>query len=167
VEVSDMTRKKTINVFKNLNSLPTSIGPPLIEKADFTIGILIPNMENPFYVEIAKNIQQRGHELGFRVVMCSTGNESKMELEYTKLLKQNGIAGFILVGGFENDITLQELVDEGLPIVLICQDIPPLKVESVSVDDFLGGYEVTKHLLSLGHQQIAILAEKRANTRVS
>ena len=63
-----MTRKKTINVFENLNSLPTCIGPPLIEKADFTIGILIPNMENPFYVEIAKNIQQRGHELGFRVV---------------------------------------------------------------------------------------------------
>lgn len=147
-----MTRKK-------------SIGPPLIEKTDHTIGILIPNIENPFYVEIAKNIQQRGHELGLRVVMCSTDNDSKMEVEYTSLLKQNSIDGFILAGGFENDMILKELANEEFPIVLVCQDIPSLLAESVSVDDFLGGYQVTKHLLSLGHRQIAIFAEKTRSSK--
>jgi DNA-binding LacI/PurR family transcriptional regulator len=142
-----------------------SLGPPLIEKTDCTIGILVPNIENPFYVEIAKNIQQRGHELGLRVVICSTDNDSKMEIEYTSLLKQNSIDGLILAGGFENDMILNELANEGFPIVLVCQDIPSLLAESVSVDDFSSGYQVTKHLLSLGHHQIAIFAEKTRSSK--
>lgn len=147
MEISNMSRNN-------------SIGPPLVEKTDYTIGIIIPNMENPFYVEMAKAILQQGHKLGLRVVMCSSDNDPKMEVEYTSLLKQNGIDGFILAGGFDNDKILKELENEGFPIVLVCQDILALLVESVSVDDFLGGYQVTKHLLSLGHRQIAVFAEK-------
>ncbi len=69
-----------------------------------------------------------------------------------------------MAGGFENDTILQEVVGEGLPIVLIGQNIPSLGVDSVHVDDCLGGYQVTEHFLSLGHQTIAVFAE---NTRSS
>ncbi len=156
-----MTRKKAKVVFDELSSKT----PPLSVQKIKTIGILIPNMDNPFFVEIARNIQHSGHELGYRVVMCSTDNDSIMEIEYSSLLKNNSIDGLILAGGFENDTILKEIVDEGLPIVLICQDIPSLLVDSVSVDDFLSGYQVTNHLLSIGHEKIAVFAEKTRSSK--
>jgi len=162
--ISDATRKKVMKVLEELQFISSRSSIVLKKRHAYTVGLLIPNLENPLFVEIARNVCQRGHELGLSVVICNTENDSEKEVKYITRLKEKNLDGLILAGGFENDAILQGLVGEGLPIVLIGQNIPSLGVDSVHVDDFLGGYQVTEHFLSLGHQTIAVFAE---NTRSS
>lgn len=162
--ISEKTKKHVCEVMEQLRYQPSVVASALTGKCTFTIGLLIPDIANPFFAEIARSVEDRGQELGFSVVMCSTDNDSTKEKKYISLLKQKSVDGIIIAAGFHNDQILKELINEKLPLALISQDIPGLAIDSVTVDDFLGGYQVTEYLLSLGHQQIAILAEDRRSS---
>jgi DNA-binding LacI/PurR family transcriptional regulator len=163
--ISDKTRKKVLKIMEELDYQPSVVASALTGKRTYTIGLLIPDLANPFFAEIARSVEDRGQELGFSVVMCSTDYNSDKEAKYISLLKQKSVDGIILASGFKNDKILKELIKEKLPIALISQDIPGLAVDSVTVDDFLGGYQVTEHLLALGHQKIAVIAEDTRSSK--
>ena len=161
--ISDKTRAKVLKIMEELRYQPSVVASALTGKRTSTIGLLIPDLANPFFAEVARHVEDRGHELGYSVVMCSTDYDTKKEEKYIALLKQKSVDGIILAG-FRNDTLLRELTHEKLPIALIAQDIPALIVDSVMIDDYLGGYQATVHLLGLGHRRIAIIEEKDAKS---
>ncbi|MFC4767118.1 LacI family DNA-binding transcriptional regulator [Effusibacillus consociatus] len=163
--ISEETKKKVLDVMEELRYQPSVVASALTGKRTYTIGLLIPDLANPFFAEIARSVEDRGQELGFSVVMCSTDNDSKKEAKYISLLKQKSVDGIVLAAGFQNDTVLKELVQEKFPLALIAREIPELAIDSVVLDDFLGGYQVTEHLLSLGHRRIAVLAEKARSSK--
>ncbi|WP_027417610.1 LacI family DNA-binding transcriptional regulator [Aneurinibacillus terranovensis] len=163
--ISDKTRKKVMDVMDRLGYRPSIVASALTGKRTYTIGLLIPDLANPFFAEIARSVENRGHELGFSIVLCSTDNDSNKEAKYIALLRQKSVDGIILAAGFNNDEILKQLVDEKFPIAVISQDIPSLAADSVTVDDYLGGYKVTEHLISLGHKRIAVFAENARSSK--
>ncbi|SFJ88409.1 LacI family DNA-binding transcriptional regulator [Thermoflavimicrobium dichotomicum] len=158
--ISEKTRQKVLKVMKQLDYQPSILASALTGKHTYTIGLLIPDIANPFFAELSRRVEDRGQELGFSVVMCSTDNDPDKTVRYITLLKQKSVDGIILASSFENHQVLKGLLEENFPIALISQEIPSLAIDSVTVDDFLGGYQVTEYLLQLGHQKIAIVAEK-------
>ena len=157
--ISDKTRSKVHKGMEELRYQPSMVASALTGKRMNTIGLLIKDLANPFFAEVARAVEDRGQELGFSVVMCSTDNDSEKEANYIALLKQKKVDGIIVAAGFQNDSALKELIRDHVPVALISQEIPELAIDSVSVDDYLGGYQVTSHLLSLGHRKIAMIAE--------
>jgi LacI family transcriptional regulator len=157
--ISDKTRKKVHKVMEELRYQPSIVASALTGKRMNTIGLLIKDLANPFFAEVARAVEDRGQELGFSVVMCSTDNDSDKEAGYIALLKQKKVDGIIVAAGFRNETMLRELIRENFPVALISQEIPELAIDSVSVDDYQGGYQVTDHLISLGHRHIAMIAE--------
>ncbi|MGG1662408.1 LacI family DNA-binding transcriptional regulator [Brevibacillus sp. NRS-1366] len=156
--ISEKTKENVLNIMKQLNYQPSVVASALTGKSTYTIGLMIPDLANPFFSGIARSIEDRAHVLGYNLVICSSDYDSAKEAKYISLLLQKSVDGIILASGFENIETVKDLIKQKVPTAIIAREIPSLEVDTVAVDDFLGGYQATSHLLALGHTNIAIIA---------
>lgn len=157
--ISDKTRKHVTNIMEALKYQPSMVASALTGKSTFTVGLTLPDLANPFFAEIARAVEDRGHEYGFNVFICSTDNDPDREIKYFSLLTQKRVDGVIVATRTEKDLFLKKLIQQNVPIALITGEMPTLAVDTVMVDDFLGGYQAGSHLVEQGHRRIAILAE--------
>jgi DNA-binding LacI/PurR family transcriptional regulator len=162
--ISEKTRKKVLQVMEELHYQPSIVASALTGKRTRTIGLIIPDVANPFFSEIARKVEDRGRELGFNVLMCNTDNNPDTEEMYLSLLQQKSVDGIIIGTTTKNYTALNQLLQENFPLALIAQDIPELAINVVRVDDFLGGYQAVSHLVSLGHEKIAIMLGNLSRT---
>lgn len=156
--ISDKTRQKVKRIMKELDYYPNMLASALMGKQTKTIGLLIPDLVNPFFSELARRIEDRGHELGYNIVICNTDYDSAKENKYLLLLKQKRVDGFILASGFEDLKKVEELIKEEIPVVIVARDFPMFSVNAVAIDDFMGGYVAANHLIELGHQNMGVVA---------
>lgn len=157
--ISTETRERVNEIMQELDYQPSVVASALTGKSTFTIGLLIPDLANPLYAEIARSVEDRGRELGFNLVMCSTDNNPKREGNYISFLKQKRVDGIIISTGISNEDVLGNIVEQKIPVALVTKDMPGLNADSVKVDDFSGAYQAVKHLVDLGHRHIAFLTE--------
>ncbi|MEC1670715.1 LacI family DNA-binding transcriptional regulator [Bacillus mojavensis] len=165
--ISDKTRQRVMNVMKEMEYTPNVHAAALTGKRTNIIGLVTPDISNPFYGELAKSIEERADELGFQIIICSTDYDPKKETKYFSVLKQKNVDGIIFATGIENHdsmAALEEIINEHIPLAMISQDKPLLPMDIVVMDDVLGGYEAAKHLLSLGHTKIACIVGDGSTT---
>lgn len=156
--ISEKTRKKVNEVMEKLDYQPNLMASALMGKQTKTIGLLIPDLANPFFSELARSIEDRGHELGYNLVICSTDYQEEKENKYLTLLMQKRVDGFILASGFENLDKVEELIKENIPVAIVARDFPMFSVNAVALDDFMGGYQAASYLIKLGHKDIGVIA---------
>lgn len=155
--ISEKTKKKIWDVIDELQYQPSLV--LSAKKALKTIGVLIPDISNPFMAEVTRAIEDSGRKKGFSVIICSTDNDSTKEEEYISMLKQKYVDGIIVATGLKNSRGIRELIESDMPVVMLSRDVPYLPVDTVVVDDFQGGYEAAVHLVQLGHRKVAMIAE--------
>ncbi|NOU95758.1 substrate-binding domain-containing protein [Paenibacillus sp. LMG 31456] len=153
------TKMKVLDTIRKLEYQPSVVASALTKKRIQTIGLLVPNIANPFMAEIARSIEDCGRALGFSLIICSTDNDLDKEIEYISILKQKYIDGIIIATGLKNDNAIKELIDSKIPVVMLSRDVPSLAVNTVVVDDFLGAYQATWFLKELEHEKIAMITE--------
>ncbi|MEW9671813.1 LacI family DNA-binding transcriptional regulator [Ammoniphilus sp. 3BR4] len=156
--VGEKTKKHVLEVMERLNYQPNFLASALMGKQTYTLGLVLPDISNPYYGQLAKAIESKAIELGYSVILCSTYHENDRIQKYISLLQQKKVDG-IMIGTGESDSIMDQLNKLDIPIALVGRDIPSLSVTSVLVDDFVGGYLATKHLVELGHEKIAIITE--------
>lgn len=155
-------KKKREEIFKVMNRLqykPSVIASALMGKKTYTLGLLIPDVSNPFFSEIARAVEDMAHEEGYSVIVCSTDNNDERIEKYIKLLEQKSVDGLLIGTGVENANIIAQLSENSVPIVMIARETPDIAVHSVLTDDFKGGSLAAGHLLQLGHENVAILSE--------
>lgn len=157
--ISTDTRERINEIMQELDYQPSVVASALTGKSTFTIGLLIPDLANPLYAEIARSVEDRGRELGFNLVMCSTDNNPRREGEYVTFLKQKKVDGIIISTGVSNETVLRSLSKQRIPLAFVTRDIPSLEADCVRVDDYKGGYKAASHLIGLGHRHIAVITE--------
>lgn len=96
INVSEETRNKIFEAAKRLNYIPNSLARSLSTKKSYTIGFIIPDIENPFFSEIAKAIETEAEKYGYSMILCNTFNSGSKEEEYVKLLISKLIDGVII-----------------------------------------------------------------------
>lgn len=163
--ISENTRKKVKKIIEETNYEPNMIASALMGKQTKTIGLLIPDLSNPFFAELAKHIEVYGQEYGYNIVICNTDYDSKKENSYISLLLKRQIDGFILASGFERTEKVEELLNNDIPVVIVARDFPMLPVNTVAIDDYMGGYMAAKHLIGLGHKHIGVIARDLQSNR--
>ncbi len=156
--ISEKTKNKVLKVIGSLNYQQNVIATALTGKHTYTIGLLIPDLSNLFFAELARSIEDRGNELGYNLVICSTDYNPEKEAKYIELLKRKNVDGFILASGFENTYEVEKLIEEKYPVAIVARDVPAFNVNAVCIDDFQGGYDAASCLIELGHKKIAIIA---------
>ncbi|OPA75202.1 LacI family transcriptional regulator [Paenibacillus selenitireducens] len=157
--ISDKTRKHVLDIMKKSDYQPSVVASALTKKRTYTLGLLIPDLANPFFAEVARSIEDSAQLLGYNLVISSTDNELSKEERYVNVLRQKRVDGIILATGARSDSIVKQLLKQKLPIAVIAREMPSFVVDTVLVDDFLGGYLATSHLIELGHRRIAVIAE--------
>ncbi|MEB3103908.1 LacI family DNA-binding transcriptional regulator [Ferviditalea candida] len=163
-KISKKRREQILKIMEELNYQPSMIASALVGKKTYTIGLLIPDISNPFFAEIARAIEDQAHQSGYSIIICSTDNKDERVERYISLLEQKSVDGIIIGTGVENIEILRRLETRSIPFVMISRESTALAVDTVVSDDYIGGILAAQHLAELGHRRFAILSE---NLKVS
>jgi len=130
-----------------------------------TVGLMIPDITNPFYSDLANGVLTCAKALGYHVILSATDEDAGIEREYLDLLMENRVDGILAVPTGKNIEQWGEAITLGTQIVLLDRKLTGLSdVDVVLVDNVKGAYEATKYLLDLGHQRIGILCGPLSTT---
>ncbi len=160
--ISPETRQRILRIAKELNYRPNIAARTLVMRRSQTIGLIVTNMMNPFYAELAKGIEDKAFELGYSIIFCSTNEDMKLEETHVNNLRSKGVDGIILSSVKTRDSNIPPLIQERFPFILVNRRIQdPLwekKIDYVVLDNTAGAYLAMEHLFRLGHKRIGILA---------
>lgn len=156
--VSDKKKQKVLKAIDDLNYVPNKIARSLRVKKNNTILLVLPDIMNPFYPDLAKGCQDEAKAHGYNLMMINTEDEEEQLGKVFDQVRQGGIDGLILANVLEKDLKkVQNLIDTSYPIVLAHRSIPNLEIDTVTADNYLGSYHATKHLIKGGHKKIAFI----------
>ncbi|MCY6369030.1 LacI family DNA-binding transcriptional regulator [Clostridium ganghwense] len=123
ISVSESTRNKILKIAEELNYIPNGVARSLSTKKSQTIGIILPDIINPFFSEIARAIEDTANKLDYNVIFCNTDSNSKKEEKYIKLLISKLVDGVIFITGGGENKSLEILKSNNVPFVLVDRDI--------------------------------------------
>ncbi|MEO9023363.1 MAG: LacI family DNA-binding transcriptional regulator [Ginsengibacter sp.] len=125
------------------------------KKTGRLIGLLIPDIQNPFYVDVIRGIEEIAYANGSAMVIGNFSQDEDKERVYIDILRAESVDGFIVAPAHGRDHYIEELAMEGYPLVCIDRGLTNLNVDVVTVDNQEGAYKATEHLIKLGHRKIA------------
>lgn len=153
--ISEKTKNKVLLIIKKLGYTPNAIARGLKIKRTYTLGMLIPDITNPFFAEIARGVEDAANANGFNIILCNTDDKLKKERIYLEILKGKRVDGLILGTAHIKDKSIIELEKKKFPYILLSRNVEGLDKNCVIVDDVAGGIMVTEYLIKLGHRRIA------------
>ncbi len=161
-KISRKTRDRIVSIAEELHYYPNYVARSLVSRKSKTLGLIITSILNPFYPELAKGIEDKAMELGYSVILCSTGYDPRLQKHFIDLLRSKGVDGIIFTSVEINDPDIKPLLDDNFPFVLVNRRIRSNELEKMIdyavLDNFLGGYMAMQHLNKLGHRRVAIIA---------
>lgn len=162
VRVREVNRQKVLKAIKELGYRPNAQARSLTSGRTNVIGVMVPDMDGPFYGSILEGCQQTLWFHGFYMLVRSTHHEKGSEPNLTKLLWEKRVDGLIIITPREikerpMQSLLKDLISTDFPLVIADGDIDNVNVSGVWVDNFVGGYKATNHLIQLNHRRVAII----------
>ncbi len=125
--ISEETKNKILTISKEMNYIPNSLARSLSTKKTNTIGIVLPDITNPFFASIARAIEDGASSLGYNVIFCNTDNEINKEEKYIKVLISKLVDGVIFIAGGESTGSVKMLTNNNVPFVLVDRYIDSYK----------------------------------------
>lgn len=119
ISVSEDTRNKIHKIVKELNYIPNTVARSLSTRKTETIGIILPDIENPFFSEMARAIEDTAEKLNYNVILCNSYNKKSKEEKYVKLLISKLTDGVIFISGGKSEDSLKILEDNKVPFVIV------------------------------------------------
>lgn len=155
--ISEATRRLIRRKAADLNYRPNHLARGLRLNKTNTIGLVAPDISNPFFASIIKRVQSIAHGLGYSLFVCNTDENLDLEIEHVNLLFKNRVDGLIAMPVGQRYDHLEEWQDRHLPLVLLDRCFDEFAAYSVVVDNYSGAYEAVKHLLEYGHTRIGMI----------
>lgn len=152
--INPATQERVLSVAKRLNYKANNMAKSLRLNKSFTLGLVVPDISNPWFAELAKEIEKASREKNYHFSLCNSDDSLVIEKQSLELLKDWNVDGIIIAPiGVENDHIL-EMKNNGMPIVLVDRFFDAVKLPYVSTNDFDGAYQAVKYLIELGHTSI-------------
>jgi LacI family transcriptional regulator len=154
--ISEATRERVLSTITQLGYRPNRLAQGLVSKSTRSIGLLVPDLANPFFSSIAEAIEVEAHEQGYSVILCNTNLDAVREADYLAVLLSRQVDGLIYFPGTRvPNAALLEAAASGVPVLVVDERIDHLS--GVFVDNFDGGRQIGKLLGSLGHRSLLFL----------
>jgi LacI family transcriptional regulator len=158
-DVSAATKAKIKSLAAQMGYVPDSSAQGLRTKTTKLFGLVIPSITNPVFARIVFAIEERAHDLGYDVLLAHSLNKPEREENCIRHLLSRRVDGLFIspVYRFEAEARIyQEILARNTPTVLLGSPAPFCKnFPSVEIEDLIASYNVTQHLLKLGHKRIA------------
>lgn len=155
--VTEATRIRVREAIKTLGWVPNGSAATLRAGQATLVGLIVPDIRNPFFTEVARGAEDMAAANGEAIVICNTDWLLSDERRALEALARQRVRGIIINPAGEDERYLEWLSDRGIALVLLDHRRSAGHVSSVVVDDVLGGRLAGEHLLQLGHRRIALV----------
>jgi len=155
--VREATRRRVLVVAKRLRYQPSALARGLVTRRTHTVGLLISDIANPFFIRAVRAVEDVAQENGYNVILCNTDEDPAKETQYLRVLMEKRVDGIILATTGASRRAVREIRWRRIPLVLFDRELPGVATNVVKVDGILGGRLATQHLLDLGHRRIGII----------
>lgn len=157
-DVSLETRQRVLDVIQQLGYRPSSIARGLATRRTGTLGLVVPDIDNPFFSGMVRGAEDMAYADGYSVFLCNTNEDPQRELAVLQSLEDNFVDGLLLCSSrLEADI-LREAIAPFPTVVLVSRKLENACVGIYLVDDEAGGKMATRHLISRGHKKIGFIS---------
>lgn len=162
-EISEPTKLKVQEFARLKNYKPNNLAVNLKNKRSKTIGVIIPNILNPFFAKVFSGIEKGANDRGYNVITCISNESLEKEIHAMDMLSNGTIDGFILSISEEtqkeqNFKHFKEAISEELPIVMFDRISDEVNCDKVIVDDFDSAVHGVNHLIKTNCRRIALLS---------
>jgi LacI family transcriptional regulator len=159
--ISQETRDRVERAIADLEYVPNALARGLRSKRTNTLALVMTDITNPFFTNIARGVEDTASESGFTVIFCNTDESETEELKYANILAQKQVDGVLLVPACSNSTSVEFLQSLDVPVVLLDRWVPNVKSDVVRCDSETGAYQLINLLISLGHTRIAVISGPR------
>jgi LacI family transcriptional regulator len=166
--VSDDARALVEEAATSLGYHPNTLARSMITGTTQTIGVVVADIELSFFARAVRGIADSAKAHGFEVILANSDEDLAMERAAIGVLLEKRVDGLIVAPAAPHDAGhLANLVQRGIPLVLLDRGAPGIPTDAVVVDNVRAVHNAVSHLARLGHWRIAIVSENSANLTVA
>ncbi|MCL1950661.1 MAG: LacI family transcriptional regulator [Turicibacter sp.] len=150
--------KEAVNkAIQKLNYKPNYAARSLVSSKSQSVGLIIPDITNPFFAELAKGIEKNLARAGYITFLCNTYENGQLEKKYLDELVARNVDGLIICGlSSRNAEVLRNLEVQNIPYIVLDNRIKQIK-KSIEINDYDGGQIAANHLVGRGHKHLAFI----------
>jgi LacI family transcriptional regulator len=155
--ISKATADKIIQTVKELNFKPNVLARGLRLNETHTLGLVIPDISNPFFAGIVRSVEHEARNSGYSVILCDTEEDTNIEMDSVDLLRERNVEGLLVAPVGQIADHLEDVYKSGLPIVIIDRYFPDKNLPYVTSDNYRGAFNAVSYLIENGHRRIACI----------
>src|SRR5215217_5998400 len=121
------------------------------------VGLIIPDIQNPFYAEIARGVEDAAYAAEYALLLCNSDENLDKERFYLDVMMSESVDGVVLPPFDDTDAAVIELVKTGMPVVCVDRSLVKMKTDLVDVDNYRGAFDAASHLIEKGHRNIGLI----------
>jgi LacI family transcriptional regulator len=153
--VAPETLARVQATIKELGFVPNGFARHLRSGQSRTLGLIVPDVANPFFTEVARGVEDAASKRDYAVFLCNSDESASKEDRYINVLIQQQVRGVLITPADMKSDRLEVMRERGIAVTLLDREIKGRKQCSVSVDDVHGGQIAIEYLAGLGHKNIA------------
>lgn len=154
------TRKRVIEIAKELGYTPNAIARGLVKQKSATIGLIVPDIESAYYGKLVKCIDESLRDAGYNLVLAISNDKPEIEAKIVHNLVSERVEGILIapVNQYNGELDyIRQLDKHGIPFIFVSSHYDGVDKPYVMVDLEEGTYKLVKYLLDLGHRKIVFL----------
>jgi LacI family transcriptional regulator len=166
-EVSDETRERVLAAIEELGYRPSKVARALVTQRTDTIGLVLGDITNPFFSELACGVLNAAQAKGYDVFLCNSGSRVEQEIRALYSLADHNVDGVIIFPSWRNIERLKEFSERHRPLVVINRIVEEHpRIGRILTDNYGGAKQAVDFLASRGHTAIGMLAGYSASPKI-
>ncbi|OXM15814.1 catabolite control protein A [Paenibacillus herberti] len=156
--VKPQTRKKVYEAIERLGYRPNAVARGLASKKTTTVGVVIPDISNSNFAEVARGIEDIANMYHYNIILCNADKRKDKEIRVINTLLEKQVDGLLFMGGAVTEEHVQAFKTANVPVVLCATTDEENKIPSVDINHEEAAYDAVNVLLSQGHKDIAMIS---------
>jgi LacI family transcriptional regulator len=157
-DVSPATRQRILEIIDELGYRPSGIARGLVTQRTGTIGLVVPDIDNPFFSGMVRGAENQAYAENYSVFLCNTNEDVEREIAVLQSLEDKQVDGLLLCSSRLDEEELRIVVARFPTVVLVSRRLDDDCVGAVFSDDETGSYQAVTHLIQSGHKDIGFIS---------
>lgn len=156
--VKPQTRKKVFEAIERLGYRPNAVARGLASKKTTTVGVVIPDISNAIFAEVARGIEDIANMYHYNIILCNADKKKDKEIRVVNTLLEKQVDGLLFMGGVVTDEHIQAFRTSTVPIVLCATTDEKNTMPAVDIDHEKAAFDAVQLLIANGHRRIAMIS---------
>ncbi len=154
------TRERVERSLQTLKYIPSRVARRLRLRGGQThiFGLLIPDIQNPFFSEVARGVEDVTYANNYALILCNANDDPAREKFYIDVLRMEAVDGVLFMPIHETDPVAADMIREGMPFVCVDRSLSNIDVDTVELDNYAGAYQAAELLIKNGHCRIGLVS---------